>query len=77
MISTVKVCKDVWVDADIGGGSLAEFINHSFPNCACFPHQYRGLPVIAVIALEDLKANSRLFLSYGNFYLAGFHFCKK
>lgn len=64
------VTDDFWVDADLGGGSLVQFINHGFPNCACFPHLYRGIPVDAVIALEDIPANTPLFLSYGPGYFA-------
>lgn len=55
---------DFFIDAE-NGGSLSQFINHSFPNCACFPHLYKGLPMLAIVALQKLKSDTRLYLSYG------------
>jgi len=55
----------LFVDADSGGGSLAELINHGFPNCAAYPHSYRGFPVLVMIALESLPAGATLYYDYG------------
>lgn len=60
--------ENFFVDADQGGGSLAQFINHGFPNCAPIAHIYRGFPLIAIVALENLKANTTLYMSYGPDY---------
>ncbi len=69
---TLSVAPNLFIDGGFQGGSLAEMINHGFPNCAFFPHQYRGIPVIAIVALESLKAGDRLFLSYGTRYFDKF-----
>jgi hypothetical protein len=63
-----RVCNQLYVDTDLSGGSLAQFINHGFPNCAVLCHLYQGLPMITIIALENLPANTTLFLTYGNKY---------
>ncbi|MBP7074125.1 MAG: hypothetical protein KBA81_01925 [Rhabdochlamydiaceae bacterium] len=65
---TVALADNLFIDGAAGGGSLAEMINHGFPNCAFFPHQYRGFPLMAVVALEHLKEGDRLFLTYGKSY---------
>lgn len=62
------IADGIFIDPETGGGSLTEFINHGFPNCACFPHIYQGLPFNVVIALEDLPANTTLLLNYGDDY---------
>jgi len=62
-----SICDSFFVNAN-RAGSLTQFINHSFPNCACFPCTFKGMPFFVVIALEDLKANSTLFMSYGAKY---------
>ncbi|MCC6127688.1 MAG: SET domain-containing protein [Chlamydiae bacterium] len=69
--ASVKVCNKahfvgrLFVDADCGGGSLAELINHGFPNCAIYLHCYRGLPLWVIIALEPLRENTILYYDYG------------
>jgi hypothetical protein len=63
------LCKDFVVDPDQGGGSMAEFINHGFPNCASISYLDEERPVMVIIALEDLKKDAVLFMSYGpNFF---------
>lgn len=70
-ISTKRVAiheNRLWLDPELGGGSLTQFINHGFPNCAFFRHLYHRVPIIAIIALDDMPANTTLYLSYGANY---------
>ena len=65
----IRICEGFHVDSEHEGG-LGQFINHGFPNCAFYYHSYRGLPLVAIVALDDLPADARLFLSYGANYFA-------
>jgi hypothetical protein len=53
-----RICGDFRVDPNQGGGSLTEYINHGFPNCAFFSTYYKGLPILAVIALDNIYSGS-------------------
>lgn len=49
-------------------GSMAEFINHGFPNCLVLATHYHGLPVNAVIATRYIKKGETLYHNYGPEY---------
>lgn len=59
---------DIIIDAS-RHGSMAEYINHSFPNCTFLTFYYHGLPVVGLVAIKEMLPGEVIYANYANLFL--------